>query len=307
MKGHKKINDGCLKIFEFLRLLYEDKADYESVVNIFKDGSDDISVNNIQVNINKYINTLKVFGIKVKKINNEFKLLSGLYTLDLTLDDLKSVSILINSAEEFPEKNAKNKIVDFAKRIELRMNSNDKQAFSTLVKSSDYNFSFYYADLKQQIQICEEICAQNHMLHLYYLKKGKETLCKCSPKEVVYDSKNAYLKVYDNEEKQNIEIPISNILNIETLPAIARDVEAVTTVVYKVKNRLAKTYKLKEGEYTQGYDNDGNRIIVVKTDNLEKLVKRLMRYTTECEIISPRSFRDRMLKTINDAIGNYEV
>ena len=77
MKSSKKLNEGCIKIFKLLTLLYEDKAEYNDVVEIFMDESYDQTPNNLQVNINKYFNTLKIFGIKVKKKKNKYKLLSG--------------------------------------------------------------------------------------------------------------------------------------------------------------------------------------------------------------------------------------
>lgn len=51
--GNKKLNRGCLKIFQLLKLLYEDNADYDSVVKIFKDETEGQSANTIQVNLNK--------------------------------------------------------------------------------------------------------------------------------------------------------------------------------------------------------------------------------------------------------------
>ena len=67
-KDSQKLNDGCIKIFKLLELLYQDKADYQSVINIFIDDFNaDQTTNNIQVVLNKYLNTLKVFGLNVVK------------------------------------------------------------------------------------------------------------------------------------------------------------------------------------------------------------------------------------------------
>ena len=60
MKISTKLNDGCLKIFKLIDLLYKDEANYKNVIEIFNDGIDQ-STNNIQVILNKYINTLKDF------------------------------------------------------------------------------------------------------------------------------------------------------------------------------------------------------------------------------------------------------
>ena len=52
-KDNLKLNDGCLKIFQLLTLLYEDNAYYSNVVDIFKDDCNEQSTNSIQVVLNK--------------------------------------------------------------------------------------------------------------------------------------------------------------------------------------------------------------------------------------------------------------
>ena len=124
--NNTKLNDGCIKIFKLLILLYEDKADYNSVVEIFKDDLSEQSTNNIQVVLNKYINTLKVFGIKIKKYKNKYTLQSSLYSMGYNIDDLKSISILINSTKNFPDTKITQDLNEFINSLTLRMNNEDK-------------------------------------------------------------------------------------------------------------------------------------------------------------------------------------
>lgn len=311
MKNNKekkpKLNEGCIKIFQFIKLLYEDKADYNSVLEIFKDEINEQSTNNIQVNLNKYINTLKIFGIKIKKENNKFKLLSSLYSMPFTLDDIKSINILINSLENFPDKDIIEEVESFLDVIKFRMDSEDQNTLLAINQTEGYDFSFYYANLRDQIEQCEQICKENYIINLIYTKDNEEIKCKCTPKEVIYDSKTVYLKVHDASKRQNYEIPISNILSITRLPQIANQMEMNTTVVFKVKNRLAKTYKLKEEESSDGFDEFGDQIIINKAGNFENLINRLMRYGENCEICSPKYLREQMIQTINDTISQYET
>ena len=114
-------------MFKLLLLLYQDKADYESVKDIFKnDFDDEQSTNNIQVVLNKYLNTLKVFGINVKKVNNQYKLLNNLYAMNFSEDDLKSINILSNSIKTFPEENTSSDIKKFIHELKIRMNYEDR-------------------------------------------------------------------------------------------------------------------------------------------------------------------------------------
>ncbi len=301
--NNTKLNDGCIKIFKLLILLYEDKADYNSVVEIFKDDLSEQSTNNIQVVLNKYINTLKVFGIKIKKYKNKYTLQSSLYSMGYNIDDLKSISILINSTKNFPDTKITQDLNEFINSLTLRMNNEDKNKLNKLNKN--YDFSFYYSNLRDQIEQCEQICKEKFIINVLYQKNNKEVKCKCTPKEILYDTRNVYLRVYDSVSNANIDIPISNILQISKLPQLAKSSLVTTTVVYKLKNRFAKTYKLKENEYSDGYDKNGYLTVINKNEPFDTLLKRLMRYTYNCEIISPKYLRDQMINLINETLDNY--
>ena len=172
MGNNKKLNDGCLKIFQLLILLYEDKADYDSVVNIFKDEIDEPSINTIQVNLNKYFNTLKVFGIKIKKENNKFKLLSSLYSMKFSLDDLRAISLLTSSIHNFPDLDLTQDVSNFIQSLEARMNNDDKNKLDALNQNLTTDNSFYYSDFREQIKQCEEICIENHEITVTYNLNG---------------------------------------------------------------------------------------------------------------------------------------
>ena len=306
MKNTKKLNEGCLKIFRLLQLLYEDKAEYNDVIEIFMDESYDQTPNNLQVNINKYFNTLKIFGIKVKKEKNKFKLLSGLYSMYFTMDDLKSISLIMSYLNYFPEIDMTQNIEKFLESIEIRMNNEDKKTISIMNTNPNYDFSFYYSDIREQIAHCEQICKENFFIVVLYKKNGKEHQCKCTAKEVLYNIKTAYLKVYEANSMQNLEIPIGSILAINSLPQKSTSMEMSTTVVYKLKNRLAKTYNLKENERTNGIDEKGELIVVNKNEDFDNLISRLMRYAGNCEIMSPKPIREKMQAVINETLANYE-
>ncbi len=307
MKNNKKLNDGCLKIFEFIKLLYEDKAEYDKVLEIFKDGTKETPKENIQVTLNRYINTLKVFGLKVEKENTKYKIQNSLYAINLTNEDLKAISILMSYVQNFPDNKISIQVQDLLNKVELRMKSEDKNTLNSLLSNNNYDFGFYYANIREQIAQCEKICAERFMINIMYLKNNKQIQCKGVLKEIIYGCKNVSLRIYDTVNHINIEIPINNVLSIVRLPQIASDIEMSTTVVYKLKNRLAKTYKLKENEYSDGYNENGELIVINKNESFDKLIQRLMRYTDSCEIISPKNLRDEMIQILNDTISNYAL
>lgn len=299
------MNDGCIKIFKLIKLLYEDKADYQSVIDIFIDDfNEDQTTNNIQVVLNKYLNTLKVFGLNVVKENNKFILKNGLYSIPFSNDDLISIGILTKLSENFPDKDISQNIQKLLQELNFRMDESHKNKLKNI--SKNYNFSFFYSNLEEKIDYCKQICKENFVAVIIYLKNNEEVKCKCTPKEIIYEPEGAFLKVYDAISHENINIPITNILTISKQPQIANSTELTTTVVYKLKNRLAKTYKIKENEYSDGYDKDGNLTIINKNEPFDILLKRLMRYSFNCEIISPKHLRIKMLEQINKTLEQYK-
>ncbi len=290
-----------MKIFKMLDLLYNDAAYYDEVVNIFKDEISDQSLNNLQVVLNKYLNTLKVFGIKVHKESNKFVLDNSLFSLEYTPDDLKSISILLNTVENFPDKDISSNINDFIQNLILRMGAEDRISLDNF--RGDYDFTFYHSDLKKQIEECKKICKENHVINILYKKNKKQISLRCIPKEIIYDSKTAYLSLLNKDER--LEIPLPSILSIVSSPQVAARHEVANTVVFKLKNRLAKTYKLKENEYLQGQDENGNLIVVNKGETSDKLLSRLKRYSYNCEIISPKTLKNQMISLINETLKKY--
>ena len=292
-------------------LLYNDEADYKSVYNIFKtdiveEGEiyDDKKLNNlIQVVLNKYANALKIFGVKINKENNKFRLDSSLYSVNYSLNDLKALSMLISASENIPDDNLNKSINELKSNLILRMSNTDKNTLNSL--NSDKDFSFFYTDLKDQIQKCKNYCKDNVILDLIYLHKNKEVRCICKPKEVTYSVKTAYLNAYDTKRNENIEIALPNILSIKVMPSRSSNKETTTTIVYKLKGRLSKTYKLKEGEKLQA-QKDGELVISNTGEPLDKLFSRLMRYADLCEIVTPKYIRDEMKNLIDETIKHYE-
>ena len=300
----QKLNNGCINIFRFLILLYEDKAYYDDVVNIYKNEIDEKTNNTIQVILNKAINALRVFGIKIVKNKNKYHLDSSLYALNYSLEDLKSISILINATENFPDNKAKESLEKLLKDLEIRMNNSTKNTLSNI--SNNYDFSFYYANLKDKINKCKDLCKTEMSFDITYLQNGEEIKTKGIAKDLLFDTKNAYLKMFDIKNKMPAEIPLSNILSLNPDPAKSKTPEAPTTVTFEVSGRLAKTYQLKENETLMEIKPNGNKIITNKDEPLDKLLSRLMRYFDCCQIVSPQSIKDKMKKLINESLSQYE-
>lgn len=258
------------------------------------------------VTLNKYLNTLKVFGVKVQKVNNKFVMQNTPFSMNFDLDDIKSINLFEKFQEVLPNGKTKQNLELLLKKIEARFDDNANKIYHSLKSTNNADFSFYYADIREQIERCEKVCQEAFKVNIRYLEKSKETNIICDAKQVIYDNKTAYLRVYKINDREYKDLLISNIISISQLPTQKGTLDTSPTVVYKIKGRLAKAYNLKENEYVQEILADGTMIIVNKNEPTDSLLKRLIRYDYECIIISPKAIRIKMIDMINAALKNYE-
>ncbi len=301
-KSKDKINNSCINILKFLILLYENKADYDSVMGIFSDNGEKPDKNVVQVVLNKYINALRVFGIKINKVKNKFYLESSLYSIPFSDDDLKSMSILINASKDFPDKEISENINNFISGLLFRMNNSDRIKLNNL--TGKYDFSFFYSDIKKQIEECKKYCKEKPVINILYLNKGKEVNRRCNARELIYETKHTYFSVYDILKHEVVEIPLSKILSIVPQPQVGKS-ETTMTVIFQLKDRLAKNYKLKENEYIESVKPDGSITVVNRSEPIDKLFSRLMRYDKSCKILTPKYLRRDMFNLIERTLDNY--
>lgn len=301
----EKYNDSCIKIFSLLKLLIEDKADYTSVMNIFADEAD---VNNsiFPVVLNKYLNTLKIFGIKVKKVKNKYHLLNMPFNIDLTADDVKAVQILKAAAEILSSVKNRQALYSFINSVEIRYGEYAKSVAASLESEVHFDLSFYFSKFQDQIVECERLCAEKKKLEILFVSGDIESTIICSPKEIKYLNRKVCFSVFNQLSRQVFDIPIDNIKSIKQLPTISSAKEISMSVVYKLKGRLANSYKLKEWEYSNGFDRDGNLIVVNSNEDPDVLLSRLMRYGENCVILTPKFMRDRMTENIDKILENYK-
>mgnify|MGYP004606013103 FL=1 len=118
-KYTEKYNDACIKLFTFIKMLYEGDVDFKKVLDLFSDGNYD-GTSNTHVTLNKYLNALKIFGVKVKKIHGKYHMFSSIYKLKFNLDDLKSIEALKDADKMLPDGKTKKNFEEFLHKIEMR-------------------------------------------------------------------------------------------------------------------------------------------------------------------------------------------
>ena len=77
-----------------------------------------------------------------------------------------------------------------------------------------------------------------------------------------------------------------------------------TTVTYKIKGRLKETYVLRDYE-TLASTSENESVIVNKGEDETELLRRLFGYCDLCEIISPKSYKEKMIEELDCMLKNY--
>lgn len=301
----EKYNDSCLKMFRLLKLLMQGEADFKDVISIFADEDDGV-ISNSHVILNKYLNTLKIFGVKVDKKKNKYYLLNMPFNIDFSADDVRAVQILKAAADIMVSGKPKECLVDFLKDVEIRYSENAKIIATNITGKTNTDLTFYYTKFREQIEQCEQYCREKNKLEIVYIYNNEEFSIICSPKEIKYQNRKICFSVFNQLTRQIFDIPLDNIKSIKQLPTVTKVPEETTSVVYILKGRMAKSYKLKEWEYSNGYDSDGNLIVVNVDEDFDVLLGRLMKYAQNCAIKSPKFLKERMLDLINKSLENYD-
>lgn len=302
-KFKEKYNESCIKVFNLITLLFEDRANYDDVISIFSESDD----NKQHVTLNKYLNTLKVFGIDVKKVKNKFEIKNFPFALNFDTDDLKALSYLKKYLESLPNGKTKKSLMNLTEVIQSRFNENNQQMFNTI----DSNNTVKYLNTPEKfsgiLQQCEQYCDDNFKIYIEYLTEdNNEIHLYANPMQVIIDKDIAYIKIHNINEEKIETIPIEKILFIKQIPTKI-ELKNPRTITYKLKGRLASAYVPKEEyEYITNTESDGSIVIVNRNEPYNALLKRLLRYDYSCEIISPKNARNDMRNLIINALKNYE-
>ncbi len=305
-KLSEKYNEACLKIFEMLKLLSKGTAHYNEIIDIFS--TDENSPNAAApVILNKYLNTLKIFGINIYKSKNVYHLQNSFFSLNLDKNDIKVLQLMKSSGLILTNFKQKELYDSFINDIEMRLTSASREMLYSANDKNNIRRSEYFVKYRDIIEKCETYCFENQKLEISFTLDRKEYKVICHPREITYINKKAYLSVFNHLSRQIFDVPVDAITSIKQMPVISGGREVPMTVVYKIRNNLAKAYRLREWETTDGkIDEDGWLTIVNNNENFDVLIKRLMRYDVSCQVVSPKSFRERMISTLDDTLANYQ-
>lgn len=286
MTYRAKHHDSCVRVLEFLKLLTKNDIDIKELE--YDEKFEDIEAPETFL---KYISTLEVSDIDVRKIGKKYSLCK--FPEEIELDD-KEINLVANICrhfdacclekergflEQFLSKLFKSLASDSKQKLDLKLKSLKITESNRKIASIANNFQ-KYVDLAQKLKITYE----------------GETLIVI-PKGVEIYEDRVLLDVYNPKKAENYKFLTQNIEKIEILPMRAISVNVTSSVVFEVYGRLSVNYRLRDCEHVDSF-SDEKKVIINTGEDKKSLIKRLMKYGENCKITSPKFLQNEMLEEI---------
>ncbi len=257
--------------------------------------------------LNTYLNTLRLFGCRLSRYEEKGQHLYYLEDHPLKLELYEhELRVLTGICEHLALQSATRFSQEFffifkrLARIQQTLELNPSIRYER-----DFQSSIHHA-LRHQVENFQKYCTEGQVLEVYYEHYDQTPVLKLiEPQEVIYHKKRLYLLGNDPNTNRKVRYEIDRIRSHRQLPSRVRSQTMNTTVTFKLEGRAALNYRPYPGESVQ----DKGEFLLVKhtTDEVEQLLKRLLKYGTLCQVIAPTSARlemreliDQMLNLLNE-------
>lgn len=305
MKKVKKISDASVRVLETLKLLSKENSSIQDILRYFEKIDPDSRIYTSEV-ILKYINTLKVFGFRFIKEKDKYVLLNYPNQINLAEKELKALMLIEKASMKFPEEKVKQEIQLFSQDLEKRFSDNTKLVEAKIKKPDFENLKLDYSQYENKIKEYEKYCLDKQRVKIIYKKNNRtEHSIIAEPNEINYSGNCVYFNVYNPSTAQIQNIHVDAIIRVEQLPLKSNPTNILTSVTFELKDRLARAYNLHDGEKLLQLKSNGNLIIMNQKEDHNLLIRRLMRYGENCEIIAPKSLREEMKELIKKTLKMY--
>lgn len=256
--------------------------------------------------LNKYIYTLRLFGCVIHRFEDQGK---PIYRLEdhplkpvLHPKEERALSRVAELLSKQPISMIRNKFYALAKRL-CKIPHLLQSAFGFQAGLSIHSgFTSHYQRLVEQFQ---KYCYEGQTLEIYYEGHHNNPVLRIvEPQEVIYRKKRLYLIGHDAKTKKKVRYDLEYITSHRQLPSRIRSQSELITVTFKLTGRVALNYRPYPGESVL---HKGEFLLVKHTtDEVDQLLKRLLKYGSQCQIIAPASVRKEMLGFIHQLLACVE-
>jgi len=286
-----------LKIIKILKLMTEKPVTLEEIMLFLEE--DNSFVN--KETISKYFATLRNAGCDIQKRKNKFYIKYPV--LNFTNTELNTLSILQKTASNLCSKKDNDEFLKFIDKLFTLVDKTEVNYYKNILQNSE-NKSLIDKELtnrfKDKIEtISQFMGASAQKIKITY----QEKIYNIIPLKFHYFKHSICLFGYDCLNKVNKNFSLSHISDIKQTPILAQNMDFSLSTTFKIKGRLKNGYLLKEGEILSSYDDYA--IVTNKNEDKEVLFKRLLKYGTYCEVLYPKSDREKFINLVENLISRH--
>lgn len=298
----KKIAGSGLRVLEILKELTKEPLSPQELLLGIEEVSDNVYRKEV---VMKYINTLKLLGFKLSKINGKYVLERNFEKIDFNKTDLSIIKFIEKYSNNINMQTLKENIFNALSIVEKTFSD------ETLEIIQNKNLKPYRsrknAIIKDEnVKPFEKYCKDGQKLEIVYSDPSNKSTqkYKVAPLGIKYRNCRAVLVCYDCNAKEYKNFAIEYIIHAEQTPQ-KNTKDYPSAVTFMLKNRLSRSYVLKDEEKILNEEKDYIIVSNSKEDR-DLLVKRLLRYYDQCEILYPKDLRKNMVSLIEDMEKIYE-
>lgn len=278
-----KKNISGMQVIKTLQVLLEGNYKMSELIEKLNQNEKEPIFNNSV--ISKYINTCRFCGIDIPKINNRYCVTSLPFGLDVTQKDVE----LLEEIQDFARMLLPTKTNKYLKMFISKINKHSNKQISKIESDTiDFLYERFYKGINQKRRI----------LLLFKAKTSLEVI----PLDIVEIKGRNFFKIIDEKSNERL-ILVEKVSGLEILDKKFKNEEQIVT--FKLYDGLASRYTLHENEEIKINNLPKEIVVVNKGEEKEKLISRLLRYDSKCEIISPQSYREEMKSMLSEMLRNY--
>lgn len=306
-----KISSTAYRVLLILHLLNQGKYTLDELSNQLSN-DENISRTFSKEVIIKYINTLRVCGFEINKSMQAnvtyYELKKAPFLIKFEEDEIKTLAILQNHINYLYQPLL---ISSFNAAVEKISKYIPAQKHDLLEKFRDLtlpDISDKYSHFANLIKQLEQLCVSRQSISVTYCPlKGICHKIVFEPEKIEYLNQKVYIYGYNPKIYHKQYLLLDYIQEIKQLPTIYNQINSATQVTFRLTGRVARAYRLYEGEEIIEKGNSPFYILVnSKVDDVNVLLHRLLRYGHFCEVITPVSARKKICEIIDDLRNNYE-
>ncbi|MDD3238392.1 MAG: hypothetical protein PHV37_09900 [Candidatus Gastranaerophilales bacterium] len=301
-----KKNDSGLRVLEVLKILLQGAASIEDIMHKLENKE---NIENIYAKetLHKYFATLDLMGLIVvkRKSDNKYSLKKLPIEIDLEPNEIKALCILQNYVKLSLNAKTNTLFNEILKKIENSLSYQTSTTYKAMLSNSVIKSDIERLCQSSLLAKFEAYCIDGQKLKVSYVSQSKKLteIFIVEPKSVIFEDKRTYLLAYSPVLNQNQKLLINNIVKVVQLPQKAGAQILTNSVVFELKDTLARSYKLKDGERIVD-SRYGKLIISNDQEDKNILYRRLLKYGENCKILHSSIAQTEFAEMIDKMIFN---